>query len=82
MMGIDRQKLIGWGIVLFAGGSLLYLFKMRLLTAGPPLERKEWMQGIGMFLLLMVGSVNIRMAAMRDEQKKRARLQSKGDISP
>ena len=71
MMGFDRQKLIGWAIVLFAGGSLLYYLKLRLLTAGPPLERKEWIQGIGLFVLLMVGSMNIRMAAMREEQRKR-----------
>lgn len=35
---IDRQKLIGWIILFWSGGYIIYLLKARLLVAGPPIE--------------------------------------------
>ena len=35
---IDRQELIGWIILLWSGGYIFYLLKVRLLGVGPPLE--------------------------------------------
>ena len=43
---------------------------MRLLTPGLPIERKEWIYFAGMSICLMLGTANIRMAAMREEKRK------------
>ena len=37
---------------------------------GPALERKEWFQFIGSIVLLMIGTANVRFAAMRERQRK------------
>jgi hypothetical protein len=70
---MDRTRLIGWAIVIFAGGSLLYYLKVRLLTAGPPLERKEWLQGIGLVVLLIIGTINVRLAAIGAQRQQSGR---------
>ena len=43
---------------------------MRLLGSGPALEKKEWVHFIGSVLILMVGTINVRMAAMRERRRK------------
>jgi hypothetical protein len=62
---MDRQKLIGWILIAWSVGYLLYFFKGRLLAEGPPIDKKEWiyfwMSWGGMFL----GTINVRMAAAR-----------------
>jgi hypothetical protein len=65
---ISRQKLVGWLLVLFAGGSLAYYLKTRLLIAGPPLERREWVQGLGLIGIFVMGMINIRMAGLRERR--------------
>ena len=62
---IDRQKLIGWIILLWSGGYIFYLLKARLLVAGPPIERREWIYLIMSLVGLVLGTLNIRMAAAR-----------------
>ena len=67
---ISRQKLIGWIIIVFAGAYLVYFVRMRLFVPGPVVDRKEWFNLIGCVLLLMIGTINVRMAAMRDRRRK------------
>jgi hypothetical protein len=43
---------------------------VRLLTPGPILENKEWVQFIGSIVILMLGTINVRMAAMRQRRRK------------
>lgn len=62
---IDRQKLIGWIILLWSGGYILYLLKARLLVAGPPIVRQEWIYLAMSLAGLVLGTLNIRMAAAR-----------------
>jgi len=62
---MDRQKLIGWILVLWSGGYIVYLLKARILVSGPPIERKEWIYFILSFVGLVLGTINIRMAAAR-----------------
>ena len=62
---IDRQKLIGWIILFWSGGYIIYLLKARLLVAGPPIERREWVYLIMSLVGLVLGTLNIRMAAAR-----------------
>ena len=67
---IDRQKLVGWILVVTATAFILYFLKVRLLGSGPPLEYKEWVQFIGTIVLLMIGTINVRLAARRDARRK------------
>jgi len=65
----DRQKRTGWLLVVVATVYLVWFAKTRLLAAGLPIERKEWIYVAGMILILMLGTANIRLAAMRERRK-------------
>ena len=39
------------------------------LTAGLPIEKKEWFYFAAMIAILMLGTANIRLAAMREQRK-------------
>jgi hypothetical protein len=67
---IDRQKLIGWVLVIFSGGYLAYFLKIRVLTPGPLLTRHDWVNLITALVLLMIGTINVRLAAMRDRNRR------------
>jgi hypothetical protein len=66
----DRQKITGWILVVFSTAFILYFLKVRLLGSGPVLERKEWFQFIVSIVVLMIGTMNIRLAARRAERRK------------
>ena len=65
----DRQKRTGWLLVAVSTVYLVWFAKTRLLTAGLPIDRKEWIYLAGMILILMIGTANIRLAAMRERRK-------------
>jgi uncharacterized membrane protein len=65
---ISRQKLVGWILIAFAVGYLAYFLKVRLLVAGPVLEKKEWVNFIGALVGLFLGTINVRMAALRERK--------------
>jgi hypothetical protein len=67
---ISRQKVIGWLLVIVSVAYIAYFLKVRLLEPGPILEKKEWVQFIGSFVTLMLGTINVRMAAMRERKRK------------
>ena len=69
---ISRQKVTGWVLVAVSAAFLLYFFKLRLFTP-PPLETREWLQFVGMVVILMIGVANIRLAAMRERKKNAAK---------
>ena len=64
----DRQKITGWILVAVSTAFILYFLKVRLLGTGPVLERKEWFQFIVSIVVLMIGTMNIRLAARRAER--------------
>jgi hypothetical protein len=64
----DRQKRTGWLLVAVSTVYLVWFAKTRLLAAGLPIERKEWIYVAGMILILMLGTANIRLAAMRERR--------------
>jgi hypothetical protein len=66
---ISRQKLVGWILIVFGGAMLIYFLRTRLFAFGPPLERKEWFYFIAYIVLLMIGTMNVRLAAMRERQR-------------
>ena len=65
----DRQKRTGWLLVAVSGGYLLYFLKVRLLTAGLPIEKKEWIYFAAMIVCLMLGTANLRLAAARERRR-------------
>ena len=67
---ISRQRITGWILIAVAGGYLVYFVKTRLLTAGLPVEKKEWLQFAGMVVCLVLGTINVRLAAMREQKRK------------
>jgi len=64
----DRQKRTGWLLVAVSTLYLIWFLKVRLFSAGLPIERREWIYFAGMILILMLGTANIRMAAMRERR--------------
>ena len=72
MIGLpnDRQKRTGWVLVAVSAGYLVYFVKVRLFEAGLPIEKKEWIYFVGMSICLMLGTANVRMAALRAEKRK------------
>jgi hypothetical protein len=66
----DRQKRTGWLLIIVSTLYLVWFFKVRLLAEGLPIEKKEWIYFIGMSICLMLGTANVRMAALREERRK------------
>ena len=67
---ISRQKIVGWILIVVSVAYIAYFLRVRLLTAGPVLEKKEWVQVIGSIVIFMLGTINVRMAAMRQRRRK------------
>ena len=67
---ISRQKIIGWILIFVSVAYIAYFLRVRLFAPGPMLEKKEWVQFIGSFVTLMLGTINVRMAAMRERRRK------------
>ena len=66
---IDRQKLIGWGLLIVSTAFIAYFLRVRLFAPGPVLEKKEWLQFIGSIVIFMIGTANVRLAAMRARKR-------------
>jgi len=67
---IDRQKIVGWVLIGVGVAYIAYFLKVRLLVPGPVLEKKEWINFIGAFVGVFLGTINVRMAAMRERKRK------------
>ena len=67
---ISRQKAVGWILIIVSAAFIAYFVRVRLFTAGPILEKKDWVQFIGSIVILMLGTINVRMAAMRQRRRK------------
>ena len=67
---ISRQKIVGWVLIVVSVAYIAYFLRVRLFTPGPILEKKEWVQLISSIVILMLGTINVRMAAMRERRRK------------
>jgi len=67
---MPRQKRTGWTLVLFGVGYIIYFLKARLFAAGAGITNKEWFIFAAMFVLIVLGTVNIRMAEMKERNQK------------
>jgi len=68
--GMPRQKRTGWTLVIVGVGYLIYFFKARLFEIGPEITRREWFYCIAMLVLFVIGTINIRMAEMKERNQK------------
>jgi hypothetical protein len=66
----DRQARTGWLLIIISALYIVWFFKVRLLAEGLPIEKREWLYFAGMSLCLMLGTANVRMAAMRAEKRR------------
>ncbi len=66
----DRQKRTGWLLIAVSTAYLVYFIKVRLLTAGLPIDHKEWIYFAGMVICLMLGTANVRLAMRREQKQK------------
>jgi hypothetical protein len=69
-MFFDRQKTVGWLMVIVTAVYLLYVLKTRMFTPGPPVTGKEWFHIITSVVVFMIGTANIRLAAQRERKHK------------
>ena len=67
---ISRQKLVGWVLIVVSAAFIAYFLRVRLFSPGPILEKKEWVQFIGSIVILMLGTMNVRLAAMRERKRQ------------
>jgi len=67
--GMARQGRTGWTLVIVSVGYLMYFIKARLFETGPAITGKEWFYVIGMIVLMMLGTINIRMAEMKERRQ-------------
>ena len=67
--GMPRQGRTGWTLVVVGVGYIVYFLKARLFEVGPEITRKEWFYVIAMLVLIMLGTINIRMAEMRERRQ-------------
>ena len=67
---MPRQKRTGWTLVVVGVGYILYFLKARLFTAGAEITNREWFYVASMLVLIMLGTINIRMAEMRERHQK------------
>jgi hypothetical protein len=68
----DRQARTGWLLIIIAALYIVWFIKVRLFAEGLPIEKKEWIYFVGMSICLMLGTANVRMAALRAEKRKPA----------
>ena len=71
MIVVSRQRMVGWILIIVSVAYIVYFLKVRLLVPGPILEKKEWVQFIGSFVILFLGTINVRMAAMRLQKRRK-----------
>ena len=67
--GMPRQGRTGWTLVTVGTVYIVYFLKARLFETGPAITGKEWFVSIGMLVLIMLGTINIRMAEMRQRNQ-------------
>jgi hypothetical protein len=68
--GLGRQKRVGWLLIAVSVFYILYFLKGRLFVSGDPIMRKEWVYFVISFVGIMLGTINIRMAEMRERNQQ------------
>ena len=68
--GAGRQRRLGWLIIALSVFCILYFLKARLFSGGNPIATKEWVYFVLSFVGIMLGTINVRMAEMRERNQQ------------
>ena len=66
----NRQKITGWVLVVVSSVYLAYFFRIKVMTPGPLLTRQDWFNLITAIAVLIIGIINVRLAAMREQNRR------------
>ena len=69
-MIFNRQKIVGWILVIASAAYLAYFVRIRVLTPGPLLSGRDWFNLITAVAVLIVGVANVRLAARREQNRR------------
>jgi hypothetical protein len=65
----NRQKVTGWILVVVSAGYLLYFWRIKVMEPGPLLTRQDWFNFITALVCLVLGIINVRLAAQRERNR-------------
>ena len=71
--GAGRQRRVGWLIIALSVFYILYFLKARLFAGsagGGPIMTKEWVYFVISFGGIVLGTINVRMADMRERHQQ------------
>jgi hypothetical protein len=66
----NRQKITGWVLVVVSTVYLAYFFRIKVMTPGPLLTRNDWFNLITAVAVLIIGIINVRLAARREQNRR------------
>jgi hypothetical protein len=66
----NRQKVTGWVLVVVSTVYLAYFFRIKVMTPGPLLTRNDWFNLITAIAVLIIGIINLRLAARREQNRR------------
>ena len=69
MIFFNRQRVTGWVLVTVSAVYLAYFWRIKVMTPGPLLSAKDWFNVITAVAVLIVGIINVRLAARRDQNQ-------------
>ena len=69
MIFYNRQRVTGWVLVAVSAVYLAYFFRIKVMTPGPLLTRNDWFNLITAIAVLIIGIINVRLAARRDQNQ-------------
>jgi hypothetical protein len=67
----NRQRVTGWVLVTVSAAYLAYFFRIKVMMPGPLLTRQDWFNLITAIFVLVIGIINVRLAARRDQNQSR-----------
>jgi hypothetical protein len=65
----NRQRITGWVLVTVSAVYLAYFWRIKVMNPGPLLTAKDWFNVITAVAVLIVGIINVRLAARRDQNQ-------------
>ena len=68
--GAGRQRRVGWLIIALSVFYIVYFLKGRLFAGGEAIKIKEWVYFWLSFGGIVLGTINVRMADMRERNQQ------------
>ena len=70
MIIFNRQKVVGWIMVIASAGYIVYFWRVKVMLPGPLLTGRDWFNLITAVACLIIGIANVRLAAIRDRNRR------------